>query len=254
MLTRCSRPVERSLTFPTIKACELSTREHRPHDVIAVHVHATRSKSLPRCFGIVERHFIDFSKRCGRRIRSWDEPNERAGHAEGRTPNCAINRAGSHAVEGRINALVLGWINRLVGLDVGVSLSVAVGVENEWCPPLRFCFVFGFQVDLRVEPALDHATTGEPQGVVIVQVQVMCAEAGIDRRYLFRLWIVELNLSSALIDRKDLRRRVVGSLTAKCLRLILPNARCDPDAALTIHREAVGVRLTGPNGLVAPVR
>ena len=95
------------------------------------------------------------------------------------------DRARRHAVERRVDALVLRRIDRLIGLDVGVALAVAVGVEDEHRPALGLRFVLGLVVDLGVEPSLDRTAAREPQHVVVVEVQMVRAEAGVDGRDLF---------------------------------------------------------------------
>src|SRR5437870_13504017 len=79
-------------------------------------------------------------------------------------------------------------------------------------------------------------------------------EAGINRCGLFCLRIVELNLPTALDNRKCFRGGMVRPLLAERQGLILPDAGCDPHTSLLIHGKAVGIRLALPDGLVAPVR
>src|SRR6266404_1464977 len=43
------------------------------------------------------------------------------------------------------------------------------------------------------------------------------------------------------------------ALSTKWLSLILTDSRGDPDAALTVHRKTVGVRLTGPDRFITEV-
>ncbi len=71
---------------------------------------------------------------------------------------------------------------------------------------------------------------------------------------LFGLRIVELQPPLALIDREQLRRRMIRSRLAPCRRLGLTDARRGPHATLLIHREAVDRRLAVPDHFVAPVR
>ena len=151
----------------------------------------------------------------------------------------SVDRTRRDAVERRVDALVLRRIDRLIGLDVRVALAVAVRVEHEHGPALRLLLVVGLVVDLRVEPAFDRAAAGEPQHAVVVEIQVMRAEAGVDRRDLLGLRIVQLHLPAALRDRKRDRGRMIRALLAERRRLVRTDARGDPDAGLSVHREAV---------------
>src|SRR5262249_35980002 len=138
------------------------------------------------------------------------------------------DRTRSYAVEANVDSFVFRRINRLIRLNPGIAFPVAVGVQNKWSPTLSLGFVFGLHVNLRVEPAFDGAVgviaaAREPENVVVVQIQMVRAETCIDRRDLFRLWIIQFDLPAALIDWKCLGRRMVGALTAERHRLILSN-------------------------------
>ena len=71
---------------------------------------------------------------------------------------------------------------------------------------------------------------------------------------LFGFRIVELQPPLALIDREQLRRRMIRSRLTPCRRLGLTDARRRPHATLLVHREAVDRRLAVPDHFVAPVR
>src|SRR5262249_9760257 len=112
---------------------------------------------------------------------------------------------------------------------------------------------FRLHIDFGVEPTFDRTAAGKPQRIVIVEVQVVRAEAGVNRRDLLGFGIVELDLAAALVDRHEFRRRMARSFLTERLRLILTDSRCNPYAAFLVHGEAVSVRLTRPDRLVAPV-
>ena len=200
MLPRGRRPVEGTLALASIEARQVSARQHGPDHVVAVHVHAARSKSLPARLRVVPRDLVDFRERGCRRIRSGHQTNQRARHAEDGTPDRSVDRTRRHAVERRVDSFVLRRIDRLIGLDVGVALAVAVRVQDEYGPPLRLLLVVRLVVHLRVEPALDRTAAGEPEHAVVVEIQVMRTEAGIDGRDLPGFWIVELHLPAVLRD------------------------------------------------------
>ena len=74
----------------------------------------------------------------------------------------------------------------LLGIEIGVALAVAVRVEHQRRPALRFLFVVRLVPHLRVQPA-HHASASAaagPQRVIGVarEYQVVRAEAGIDHR------------------------------------------------------------------------
>src|SRR5207244_8990121 len=99
------------------------------------------------------------------------------------------------AVYGRRDPFVLRRLNRLIGLDILVSLAVAIGVKDERRPALGLHLVAGLLEQLPVQPA-NHAAGGAagagPQRVVGVlgKDQVMGGEAGADERELARRRIV----------------------------------------------------------------
>ncbi len=167
-------------------------------------------------------------------------------------PQTDPSRARRHAVKRRVDALVLARIDRLIGLDVRITFAVAVRVQHEHGPALRHLLVLRLEVDPRVEPAFHRAAAGEPEHVLVVEVQVMRTEAGVDGDHFFRLRVVHLHLTAALIDRERLCRRVVRALAAERRCLIRPDARCHPDASLPVHRETVGGRLARPDRLRLP--
>src|SRR6516225_10095530 len=169
---------------------------------MAIDIHAAWSEPGSRCSLIVEWHFVVLGECRVYWIGSRNEANQPARHTQGRSPDRAINRTRTNAIERRIDPLVLRWIDFIVDADICVAFAVAVRIENERSPALRLLFVFGLQIDLRIEPAFNHAATRKPQDILIVEIQMVRAEAGVDGRGLFGLRIVKFDLSAALIKRK----------------------------------------------------
>src|SRR5262252_7759014 len=88
-------------------------------------------------------------------------------------PDRVVHGARHDAVEGGEDALVLRRIERLVRLDIGVALAVAVPVHHDRRPALRFRRVAGLEERLRLHPAHDaiaRAGTAlrKPQRLVLV--------------------------------------------------------------------------------------
>src|SRR5262249_46378768 len=115
--------------------------------------------------------------------------------------NCAVNRTGRDTVERNVDAFVLLGICRLVQIRVFIALAVAVVVENKRSPTLRFGFVFGREISLRVEPTLDLTAAGKPERVVVIEIEMVGSKASIDGRDLLCFRIVEFNLTSTLSQR-----------------------------------------------------
>ena len=65
-----SRPVERTFTLPPVEACQVSTRNDRPHDAIAINVEPTRREPMQRRSWIVPWQFVDFGQGGNRGIRA----------------------------------------------------------------------------------------------------------------------------------------------------------------------------------------
>ena len=232
----------------------MSAREHRPDDALAVDVHAARREALHRRLRVVPRHLVVLGQRRLRRVSAGNETHERARHPLDRSPDRAVRRR-RVAVVLHVEPLVLGWIRRLIRFRVGVALPVAVVVEDERAPALRQLLVVRLVPDLRVEPALDAGgPERRPQHVVVVEIHVAPREARIDRRRLLGLRIVDLEPALALIDREQLRRRMIRSRLAPRRRLGLADARRGPHATLLVHGEAVHGGLAVPDHFVAPVR
>src|SRR5581483_13608 len=134
---RRGRAVERALALAAIEAGELAARQRGPDHALAVDVDAART------IGALRR-LVDLGQRGLRRVRARQQPDDVARLVEAReadihrlAPDRIVDRARLHAVERRQHALVLGRIDRLVGLDPGVALAVAVGVDDQRRPALR---------------------------------------------------------------------------------------------------------------------
>ncbi|PYU92305.1 MAG: hypothetical protein DMG25_12300 [Acidobacteria bacterium] len=99
----------------------------------------------------------------------------------------------------------------MVGLHIGVPLSIAVGVENECGPALRLLLIVGFFEHLGVQPA-DHPTaTAGPQRVVGIlgKLQVVRAETRAHECDLPGFRIVRGKVALAGGNREKLRRRTI---------------------------------------------
>ncbi len=184
----------------------MPAREHRPHDAVAVHVHAARREALRLRIGVLPRHFVDFRQCCLGRIRTEREAHQRSGHAQHRSPDGVAARRRRDAIERRVDPFVLLRIDRLIRFDVLVTLAVTIGVEHEHRPPLGLLLVLGLVVHACVEPTFDRPTAGEPQHVVVIEVEMVRAEAGVNRRDLLGLRVVHLHLTPALRNRERLGR------------------------------------------------
>ena len=97
------------------------------------------------------------------------------------------------------------WLRR-----TRVALAVAVGVEDERRPPLRFHLVAGLIEHLRVQPADDRSAPARPQRVIRIlrKHQVMRAVAGADVGDLAVLRMVHRQVPARALDRRELRRRM----------------------------------------------
>src|SRR5882724_3945390 len=155
VLSRRLGSVEGPLALAPVEAREMPAGKRRPHDAVPVDVHAARPVSW-------ERRLENFRESSRRGIRARVEADDVPREAEHRAPHGAVVRVHADSVEGRHDPLVLGRIDRLVGLDVLVALAVAVGVEDERRPALGFLLVTGLVEHLAIQPADDAA--GGPAG------------------------------------------------------------------------------------------
>src|SRR5262249_5941890 len=177
MLTCCSRTVERALAFATIEACEMAACKWSPNDAVARDIESAGREALNRGFRIFPRQFVDFSERGLGRIRPWVDSDNPTWKTEDRSPNGTIRPIDSHAIERTGAAFILHWIDGLIGLDVRVALAVAVRIEDERRPTLRFLFVAGLIEHLHVQPTNDITTAaaGRPERVIriLCELQVV---------------------------------------------------------------------------------
>src|SRR5215470_9896781 len=206
--------VERTLAFAAVEARHVAARQRHPDHTFAIDVHAARAMAG-------RGNVVDFRKRGGWRVGAGTHADDRAREGEHRAPDRAVHRIDADAVERSDDALVLRRIDRLVRLDIAfVALAVAVGVEDERRPALRLYLVAGFVEGLAVEPA-DHAALraagAGPERVVGVfrEHEMVGGEAGADERDLPASGIVHREMARGLLDRRELRRRMVRALAAK---------------------------------------
>ena len=144
------RPVERSFALAPIEAAEMAARERRPDDALLVDVGAADAEAR-------QRNVVDLRERRLRGIRPRNDAHDRARESPHGTPDRAVGRTRHHGVEAGHDPLVFRRIHRLIGLDVLVALAVAVGVEDQRRPALRFRRVAGLVEYLHVEPADDRS-------------------------------------------------------------------------------------------------
>src|SRR5262245_49118688 len=109
----------------------MATRERRPDYALLVDVCAANTKSR-------QGHVVDFRQRSLCRIRTWNDPCYRARESSDRAPDGTIGWTRHDGVEAGHDPLVLGRVDRLVRLDVGVALTIAIRIEDQRRPALRF--------------------------------------------------------------------------------------------------------------------
>src|SRR2546429_1656582 len=143
-------PVERPLALTSVEARQMSTRQRRPGDAVAIDVHAAWPVSG-------QWRLEYFRQGGGRRIRPRIETNDIAREAQHRAPHGSVEGVDADAVEGRRDPLVFSRIEGLVGLHIVVPLAVAVGIQDERCPALGFRLVAGLLEHLPIQPADDAA-------------------------------------------------------------------------------------------------
>src|SRR2546425_552150 len=87
------------------------------------------------------------------RIRTQTHPHYPASTRRIRPPDGAVIRVDCDTVKAEVEAFVFAGIDRGIGLDVIVAFAVAVGVDDEWSPALRFSGVARLQEYAGVDPA-----------------------------------------------------------------------------------------------------
>ena len=212
MLAGRGRAVQH-LAFAPVEARQMAARQRRPEHALAVDVAAARP---------IAGHWrlVDLGERRVGRIGSRVHANHITGISQRSAPDRAVDRVHRDRVEADDDALVLGRVDRLVGLDIIGALAVAVGVDDERRPPLRFLLVAGFLEHFCVEPADDRRlrTAGAgPQRIIgiVGEVQMVRREAGVDQRELSRRRIIHRQLAAGCLQRKHLRRGMARSLLAE---------------------------------------
>src|SRR5216683_2439398 len=118
--------------------------------------------------------------------------------AEVRSPDRTVRRRPGNPVHAERDARVFCRIDRLARLIVAfVPPAVAVGVDDQRRPGLRFGLIAGLPKHPRVDPA-DYGEivlqiVAEPQRIVGVlgKIQMMRPEAGVDESELLGLRIVD---------------------------------------------------------------
>ena len=242
------RSVERTFALAAIERPEVTARERHPDHAFRIDVAAADAKAG-------RGNVIDLGDRGLRRIASEHDAHDGARVAAIRAPDRSVLRVRHDGVEADVHPLVLRRIHRLIGLDIGVALAVAVGVEHERRPPLRLPDVAGLVVHLRVDPSEDVAAAAEPDGVVRVEAEfrMVRPETGVERRVLARLRIPHRGLAQRFLDRVDLRRREIRSRQTVGGILAAACGCREPHAALAIHHRVVIVDARIPDLFVVPI-
>src|SRR5262249_8905159 len=156
---------EAPLALAAVEARDVPARERDPRHTAAVDVESAHA--------VAGRwNSIDFGQGRLGRIRAGLQPQNETGMTDVRSPDRAVDRVVGDAVEAETDARVLGGIAGLIRLDPRVALAVAVGVDDERRPALRFPGVVRLPEHLRVDPADDRELVlqivAEPQRVVRV--------------------------------------------------------------------------------------
>src|SRR6266403_354633 len=163
MIAGGCRAVERSFALAPVEAPDVAAAHRGPHDALLVDVGTANAE-------IRLRYVVDLRERGSRRVWPGSHPDDRRSAAEcaDRAPDRAVDGARHHGVEAAGDPLVLGRIDRLIGLHVVVTLAVAVGIEHERGPSLRLGGVARLVEHLGVDPADHGAATAGPHGLVRV--------------------------------------------------------------------------------------
>src|ERR1019366_5168687 len=240
--------------------------ERRPNHAIAGDVEAAR---IDAAF----RHLKDLRDAGLGRILAALQADEEAGEGLADAPDIVVYRAGNHAVHavadqgvelgilgsagaqggtaatGRRSAAGVAGIEKIFAAACGNvnvpglgrigtagDLAVAVGVENLAAPAARLLLVVRLVVDLRVDPAEDGAgQLVEVDGFirVVVELDVVGGEAGVDQGELLSFGIPEGSLAAAGLEREPRGVLVVG-IAAPGWIGIGANLGGHPDAALAV--------------------
>src|SRR5262245_31137829 len=139
MFSRSLRSVERPFAFAPVKACKMAARQRRPDYTVSINVHAADAVRAG-----IKRHLVNFGEGSLRRVGSRIKPHDRAGKSLGRSPDRTVHRTNGDTVIGGYDPLVFRRIHGLIRLHPLITFAIAVGVQDEWRPTLRFLFVTGF--------------------------------------------------------------------------------------------------------------
>ena len=203
MLAGRIRPVERTFTLAPVKTAEMAARQRHPEHAVGIDVAAARPEAG-------SRHLIELGERGMGRIVARCDARRAAGIAQHAPPNCAVGGADRHAVVVHRDALVLGRVERLIGLDPFVPPAVAIGVEDEWRPALRPHLIACLLVHFSIEPP-EHAGAGDagagPQCIVGVrgEVEMVGRKTRMNQREPAGCRIVKREVAAAAVDRECLR-------------------------------------------------
>src|SRR5438477_443365 len=245
-------------TDPCLSSRPSGRRWDRPDDAVGVNVEASRREALDAGLRVVPRQLVPFRQSGSGRVRARVQPDDGAGEAEHRAPDGAVGGTHGNAIKGGRYAFVLRRIDRLIGLHIIVALAVAVGIENQRRPALRFLLIMSLFEHLRVEPSdyVAAAAAAGPQGAVGIfgELQMVRAEAGVDERELFGFGVVHGELAAAPVQRKQFRRGLTRSLFAEGRVIRRTDDGGEPDAPLFIEHGVMHVGLTVPDGFLSPVR
>ena len=254
--------------------------EGRPHHAVAGDIDPARVKAR---FGDAK----DLRPATRRRILAAHQADDVAGIGLGGTPQRVVDRARNDRVEavGELRVVARVGLRRRLdlasrglfflgpdGIDaVGVTArrgdrdvpglrdrAVAVRVDDQGAPADGLLLVAGLVEDLRVDPGEAGAAAVEVHGLVgvVVELQVVSREAGLDQREPLRHRVEEGGVTAAG------PRRPPGGVPV--LRVAAPGRRAaraadlggQPDAALAVDHRVVRVgRVVGriaPDVLVAP--
>ena len=144
--------------------------------------------------------------------------------------------------------------DRLIGLDPAVELAFALDIQHERSPALCGGCIAGLLELVRVEPT-DHllSATGPEQVIVARELQMMGRVAGIDEAIFAALGLVDGQAAARLLEWKQLGRGMIRARLAEGGIIWPAHARRVPHAAEMIEHRIVGVGLTVPDALIAPI-
>src|SRR5262249_55565369 len=111
-----------------------------------------------------------------------------------------------------LETLVLRHVEESIRLDIGIARLAPIGIGNDRGPALRGLCVVSCVEFFGIEPA-DNVrrrwACAEPKNAVLVERHAVGGEAGIDKRELLVVQIVEGKLAIGAVQRKQLRRNVL---------------------------------------------